>query len=81
VLIDGLKHRFSRFLRRRRVLQHFGRHPLVDTLAAHGPLVRLHPGRLLPADHLDEAPLHPSLRVAVTRATPCIRPRPTEIEP
>jgi P-type Mg2+ transporter len=36
-VIDGLKHWFSRFLRRRRTLQHFGRHPLVDTLAAHGP--------------------------------------------
>jgi Mg2+-importing ATPase len=37
VVIDDLKHWFSRFLRRRRALQHFGRHPLVDTLAAHGP--------------------------------------------
>ena len=36
-MIDGLKHWFSRFLRHRRALQHFGRHPLVDTLAAHGP--------------------------------------------
>jgi P-type Mg2+ transporter len=37
VAIDDLKHWFSRFLQRRRALQHFGRHPLVDTLAAHGP--------------------------------------------
>jgi Mg2+-importing ATPase len=37
VVIDDLKHWFSRFLRRRRALQHFGRHPLVDTLAPHGP--------------------------------------------
>ena len=36
MVIDDLKHWFSRFLWRRRALQHFGRHPLVDTLAAHG---------------------------------------------
>ncbi len=35
--VDDLKHWLSRVLRRRRALQHFGRHPLVDTLAAHGP--------------------------------------------
>jgi hypothetical protein len=37
VVIGELKHWFSRFLRRRRPLQHFGRHSLVDALAAHGP--------------------------------------------
>jgi len=36
-VFDDLKRRFSRFLQRRRGLQHFGRHPLVDTLAANGP--------------------------------------------
>ncbi len=36
-MLDGLTHWFSRFLQRRRALQHFGRHPLVDTLAATGP--------------------------------------------
>ena len=44
MVIDDLKHWFSRFLQRRRALQHFGRHPLVDTLAAHGP------ARPVPAD-------------------------------
>ena len=29
---------FSGFLRRRRSLRHFGRHPLLDTLAGHGPV-------------------------------------------
>ena len=43
-MIDGLKHWFGRFLRRRRALQHFGRHPLVDTLAANGP------AQAIPAD-------------------------------
>ncbi len=32
-----LTHRFSRFLRRRRALKHFGRHPLLDTFAGRGP--------------------------------------------
>jgi Mg2+-importing ATPase len=40
-----LKHRFTRFLRRRHALNHFGRHPLLDSLAGHGPT------RALP-DHL-----------------------------
>ncbi len=34
---QALTHRFTRFLRRRRVLKHFGRHPLLDTLAGRGP--------------------------------------------
>jgi len=33
----GLTHVFSRFLRRRRRLRHFDRHPLQDLLAGHGP--------------------------------------------
>ena len=32
-----LTHRFTGFLRQRRTLKHFGRHPLVDALAGHGP--------------------------------------------
>ena len=32
-----LAHGFSGFLRRRRTLKHFVRHPLLDTLAGHGP--------------------------------------------
>ncbi len=32
-----LAHGFSGFLRRRRTLKHFGRHPLLDTLAGRGP--------------------------------------------
>ncbi|HQR10935.1 MAG TPA: magnesium-translocating P-type ATPase [Casimicrobiaceae bacterium] len=36
-MIRGAKNWFSRFLRRRRRLKHFGRHPLVETLAARGP--------------------------------------------
>ena len=32
-----LKHGYSGFLRRRRTLKHFGRHPLVNTLAGRGP--------------------------------------------
>ena len=32
-----LKHRFTHFLRRRHALHHFGRHPLLDSLAGHGP--------------------------------------------
>ena len=36
-VIDALKNWFSRFLRRRRALKHFGRHPLGDTLAGSGP--------------------------------------------
>jgi P-type Mg2+ transporter len=37
MVVDDLKHFFSRFLRSRRALQHFGRHPWGDMLAAHGP--------------------------------------------
>ncbi len=33
-----LSERFTRFLRHRRRLRHFGRHPLVDALGGHGPL-------------------------------------------
>jgi Mg2+-importing ATPase len=36
-MIRGAKNWFSRFLRRRRRLRHFGRHPMVETLAARGP--------------------------------------------
>lgn len=36
-MVDGQRHWFSRFLQRRRALQHFGRHPHVETLAATGP--------------------------------------------
>jgi P-type Mg2+ transporter len=34
---QALTHGFTRFLRRRRALKHFGRHPLLDTLAGRGP--------------------------------------------
>jgi Mg2+-importing ATPase len=36
-LFEGLTHWFSGFLRRRRRLRHFGRHPLPGLLAARGP--------------------------------------------
>ena len=35
-MINVLTHRFSGFLRRRRVMSHFGRHPLLDALRGHG---------------------------------------------
>jgi Mg2+-importing ATPase len=34
---NRLTHRFTGFLHQRRTLKHFGRHPLVDALAGHGP--------------------------------------------
>ena len=36
-----LRRLFSRFLRRHRALRHFGRHPLVATLAGRGPVAPL----------------------------------------
>ena len=45
VVIDELRHWFSRFLQRRRALQHFSRHPLVDTLAAQGPVQAVDAGQ------------------------------------
>ena len=36
-MINVLTHGFSGFLRRRRALKHFGRHPLLDSLGGHGP--------------------------------------------
>jgi Mg2+-importing ATPase len=36
-MINGLTDWYSGFLRRRRALKHFGRHPLLDTLAGRGP--------------------------------------------
>ncbi len=53
-----MKHLFSRFLRRRRWLQHFGRHPLVDTLTATGP------SQAVPAD-LASKPMQVALEDAV----------------
>ena len=36
-MTTALTHWYSGFLRRRRTLKHFGRHPLVNTLAGRGP--------------------------------------------
>ncbi len=41
VMPFDLKRLFSRFLRRHRALRHFGRHPLVATLAGRGPVAPL----------------------------------------
>jgi hypothetical protein len=38
VMPFDLRRLFSRFLRRHRALRHFGRHPLLATLAGRGPV-------------------------------------------
>ena len=36
-MLTGLKHWFTRFLRRHRRLRHFGRHALLESIAKRGP--------------------------------------------
>ena len=84
-----LAHGFSGFLRRRRTLKHFGRHPLLDTLAGRGPtqaapeqmardLLRL--ARDEPAEAIARLKSHPDGLSAREAAARLARSGPNEVE-
>ena len=84
-----LAHGFSAFLRRRRTLKHFGRHPLLDTLAGRGPtqaapeqmaLDLLQVARDEPAAAIARLKSHPDGLSAREAAARLARSGPNEVE-